>query len=608
VSPDSAGSRFDPPLVNNYNIAFLFASGPFKLQVGQTERFSLALAYGGDLDELRSTIHTVQQIYNANYQFAVPPTRPTVTAEAGDHSVRLTWDDIAERSVDPVTSEQDFEGYKIYRSTDPDFLDARVITNGNGTNVIGNGRPIAQFDLVDGKKGFTRKTVDGVAYNLGTDSGLEHTFVDNDVTNGQDYYYAVCAYDFGFDPGVNLDSLAFYPSENSYSISRTLRGGTIFPTNVVEVRPNPRVTGFQRAGVGSATHVAGRGTGSVQLEVVNSTQVRSNHLYKVVFTGLDSTLVGATAYTLIDSTTDSVLFRSGSDFTGSGRGPVGAGILPIVNTIPLTVVDSTWFEQGSPTNARLSVEYTGGGYPVEMRRPGFPEDIVIRFASTVVDTGFGIDRFRPAKPAKFRVYAATDTGETQMRFHFRDGDNDGTLSLATDFIEVLTHPVTDTLDARAFTWRVQLDTVGQGTRGPLVPPAAGDVWHMKVAVPFEAGDAFTYSTRAESAPVASGQSSHPYVVPNPYLGAASFEPAPFNIKGRGERRVEFRDLARDATVRIYTVHGDLVQTLHQNGSMDGFLAWNLRTKDNLDLAPGLYIFHVDAPGQSQFVGKFAVVK
>jgi len=61
-------------------------------------------------------------------------------------------------------------------------------------------------------------------------------------------------------------------------------------------------------------------------------------------------------------------------------------------------------------------------------------------------------------------------------------------------------------------------------------------------------------------------------------------------------------------VRIYNVHGDLVQMLRQDGSFDGFVPWNLRTKDNLDVAPGLYIYHVEAPGQSAFTGKFAVVK
>src|SRR5580765_4122664 len=238
-----------------------------------------------------------------------------------------------------------------------------------------------------------------------------------------------------------------------------------------------------------------------------------------------------------------------------------------------------------------------------MRRPGFPEDLVIRFAATFVDTGFNFDRLRPAKPAKFRIYAVTDTGETQLDFFFKDGNNDGTLSSPSDAIDVMTKPAADTLDATAFTWKIQLDPAG-----PQTPPAAGDVWHLKLSVPFEPGETFAYNTRAETAPVASGQTSHPYVVPTPYLGAASFEPAPFNIKGRGERRVEFRDLARDATVRIYTVHGDLVQTLHQDGSMNGYLAWNLRTKDNLDLAPGLYLFHVEAPGQNAFTGKFAVVK
>ena len=37
---------------------------------------------------------------------------------------------------------------------------------------IGNGKPIAQFDLVDGRSGFSRKTVEGVAYYLGDDTGI----------------------------------------------------------------------------------------------------------------------------------------------------------------------------------------------------------------------------------------------------------------------------------------------------------------------------------------------------------------------------------------------------------------------------------------------------
>jgi len=606
VSPDSADRRFDPPLANNYNIAFLFASGPFQLKVGQTERFSLALAYGGDLDELRGTVHTVQQIYNANYQFAVPPTRPIVTAEAGDGSVRLTWDDAAERSVDPVTSENDFEGYRIYRSTDPNFLDARVITNATGSNVIGNGRPIAQFDLADGRKGFTRKVVEGVAYNLGTDTGLKHTFVDTDVTNGQEYWYAVCAYDYGFDLGPELDSLAFYPSENSYSVSRTLRGGVIKPTNVVNVRPNPRVPGFARATVSPPQHTAGRGTGSVALSVENSTQVPNGHTFALTFQSDAPDQVRARRYVLVDSTSGELLFKTGSDFTSSGRGPVGAGILPVVSTASETQVDTARcvFDDPHNTNAELKAVYEPG-WPADLRRPGYPEELIVRFSAVPEDTSIAFP-FRPAKPAKFRVFALTDTGETQLDFRFTDSDNDGTLSNLTDNFDVLTRPPGAPVTTADFTWRVQIDRFGPGA---LRPPTAGDVWRLRLRVPFEGGDQFTFASTGETAAAASASDSgEPYVVPNPYLGAASFEPAPFNIKGRGERRIEFRGIAQGGVIRIYNVHGDLVQTLRQDGSLEGFVAWNLRTKDNLDLAPGLYLFHVEAPGQSTFTGKFAVVK
>ncbi len=609
VSADSADRRFDPPLANNYNIAFLFASGPFKLKVGQTERFSLALAYGGDLDELRSTVHTVQQIYNANYQFAVPPTRPIVTAEAGDRTVRLTWDDAAERSVDPVTSELDFEGYRIYRSTDPDFRDARIITNATGSNVIGNGRPIAQFDLEDGRKGFTRKTVDGVAYHLGTDSGIRHTFVDTDVTNGQEYYYAVCAYDFGFDPGVNLDSLAFYPSENSYSVSRTLRGGTILPTNVVRVRPNPKVTGYQAATVTAPVHVAGRGSGVVQLQVANSSQVPAGHQFLIRFSNSSPDSVRANRYSLEDVTAGQMLFTTGNDFVASGRGPVGAGILLVVSSPATVQVDSaaTGFDTASPRKTPYSASYQPG-WPVELKRPGFPHDLVMRFEAGFVATSIAFN-FRPAKPAKFRIYALTDTGETQLDFGFTDSNNDGILSLANESVDVLTRPPGVRLDTTAnYTWRVRLDTSQVPSGGTPVLPVAGDVWRLRLKYPFEPGDQFTFTTQAETAPSVAAGASQPYVVPNPYLGAASFEPAPFNIKGRGERRIEFRGVALGSTVRVYNVHGDLVQTLRHDGSFDGYLAWNLRTKDNLDVAPGLYLFHVESAGQPGFTGKFAVVK
>ncbi len=67
----------------------------FILGSGKRERFSLALGFGANLRELRTTTKVVQQIYKANYQFAVPPPMPTVKAFTGDGFVTLTWDNAA---------------------------------------------------------------------------------------------------------------------------------------------------------------------------------------------------------------------------------------------------------------------------------------------------------------------------------------------------------------------------------------------------------------------------------------------------------------------------------------------------------------------------------
>ena len=603
-----APARFDSAVAANYNIAFLFASGPFSLKAGKRERFSLALAYGADLQELRDNVHTVQLIYNANYQFAVPPPMPTVSAETGDGFVRLSWDDVAERGVDPVTSTFDFEGYRIYRSTDPDFRDPRVITNGRGTGPIGNGKPIKQFDLIDGKRGFSRKTIDGVAYDLGSETGITHTWVDSTVTNGQDYFYAVCAYDFGYDPGP--DSLAIYPSENAITVSQTLRGGIILPRNVVEVRPNPRVAGLTPASASTAIHIAGSGTGNVGVKVVNSNLIpKKPNLFKIAFTTPSADSLRATRYSLTDSTLGQVLFANGTDFDGKGIGPVGDGLLPVIST-PLTVsVDTLWtgWDPGSTTTEKFKASYIFDQTlpPINQKRPGFPDDITITFDNVVRDTGLAIFPF-PARPAKFKIVAHTAQGDLPLDFRFGDNSpRDSTLSLAGEFIDIVTYTAAQPASPKV-TWHIEL-------KGPpgAVKPRLGDVWQLHLIRPLGVGDVYTFATFSQRVDASLAQAQvkqEPYVVPNPYIGAASFEPAPFGVSGRGERRIEFRAVPLAATIRIYTVRGDLVQTLHQNGSNDGFVAWNVRTKDNLDLAPGLYIFQVEAPGAPTHTGKFAVIK
>ena len=596
-------ARFDNSVIVNYNIGFLFASGPFQLPKGKRERFSLALAYGADLDELRTQVKTVQQIYNANYQFAVPPPVPVVRAQTGDTFVRLSWSDVSERGIDPVTRENDFEGYRVYRSTDPEFRDPKTVTNARGTGTFGNGKPVAQYDLKNGIKGFSKQVIDGVAYDLGTDAGLMHAYTDTLVNNGQEYFYAVCAYDRG------SDSLDFYPSENAIPVSRTPRGGVVLPPNVVEVRPEPNVPGYADASVFPVQHVAGSGTGEIRIEVVDSKQVPDARTYHLRFLTDRVNGIHASRYELVDSVLQKAVFSFGTDFSGEGRGPVGNGLLPVITTPDYPAHDSlqSGFRTGSVTNAKLRITNVDAD-SMDVRRTGYPNDFRITFGAAPLDTSV-LSIYGDPMPVKFRIEALLPSGAQKMQFYFLDANADSTLSVAGDLLIVVTS--FPERSSPVVTWLVQIDTTSPGGAAAVIPPRAGDIYDAKLNIPIGSDDRYSFTVsgqRIDAAAGGKGYTSSPYVVPNPYVGAASFEPERFAVTGRGERRMEFRGIPVGAVIRIYTVAGYLVQTLQHDGSTDAMVAWNLRTKDNLEVAPGLYLFHVEANGFDAYTGKFAIVR
>jgi hypothetical protein len=356
--------------------------------------------------------------------------------------------------------------------------------------------------------------------------------------------------------------------------------------------------------------VTGDGAGTVNVQMVHSSQVPDNHLFKISFNS-DPDSVHALSYTLTDSTADAVLFATGNVFDGTTNGQVGAGVLPIVFTPAIVSLDgTTGFAQGSPTNATLDVQYKIDALPINYRRDGFPANITIRFSDTIIDTSAASFPAYEALPVKFTVIAHTTTGDRKLPFLFFDLDGDQTLSHVEggshEVIQILTGP-SGLAASKRITWTVQM----KGDNASTINPTRGDVFEVKLIRPFSAGDVFVFRTKAEvvAADKAAQQfKGAPYVVPNPYVGAASFEPNPFGVQGRGERRMEFRNLPQGCTIRIFTVRGELVQTLYQDGSTDGYVTWNMRTKDNLDVAPGLYVYHVDGGPAGTNIGKFAIIK
>jgi len=108
------------------------------------------------------------------------------------------------------------------------------------------------------------------------------------------------------------------------------------------------------------------------------------------------------------------------------------------------------------------------------------------------------------------------------------------------------------------------------------------------------------------------------VVPNPYYGSSSYETK------RIDNRVRITNLPSKCTIKIFTMNGTLVKTITRDvtGQEDIYLGtsgqgsdikqakrapyadWDLKNSNNISVASGLYIFHVDAPGIGEKIIKW----
>ena len=148
--------------------------------------------------------------------------------------------------------------------------------------------------------------------------------------------------------------------------------------------------------------------------------------------------------------------------------------------------------------------------------------------------------------------------------------------------------------------------------GDTISAGAGDVFFIDTHRPFAESDTLLFTTVASQydKTVASGKLDSIYVVPNPYVVTNVLEQLDLqNPMDRGPRKIYFTNLPKECTISIYTVSGDLVETLEHNSDIENSQEhWDLTTKDNFPLAYGVYLYHVDAPGIGEKLGRFAVIK
>jgi hypothetical protein len=91
------------------------------------------------------------------------------------------------------------------------------------------------------------------------------------------------------------------------------------------------------------------------------------------------------------------------------------------------------------------------------------------------------------------------------------------------------------------------------------------------------------------------------VVPNPYKRNAAWE--------EGSERIQFTNLPERATLKVFTIGGDLVREWrHEDLEGGGNSDWDMRNADGDLVVSGVYVYHVKSAAGGEKVGKLIIVR
>ncbi|MFA8342678.1 MAG: hypothetical protein ACEPO8_06845 [Rhodothermaceae bacterium] len=654
------------------NLIEMFSASPFPLYAGKTERVSMSMLHSMDyisfgerepkVPLLARKKEVVQVIYERDYRFATPPLMPTLTATAADGKVILSWNDVADKfTKEPLLNNvNDFEGYKLYKATDKYFSDPEVITNGFGEPTLK--KPIYQCDLVNEKKGFTDfGLVDGMAYYLGNDTGIEHYYIDTDVKNGVTYYYALVAYDYGIpDVGEGIT-----PYENSTILDLNeygeIRNSGI---NVAIVKPTKMAAGYVPPSVELETKYENNNINSnpFNIKVVDHLQAQPGKKYKVKFTSTDVDSLqnftrrsdydvkfitsGVEVYDVTGSE-EKLLFIENSEDGNNLRNNLvdknednwrkSVEHYPVGKEVSTNLIDGMQIDF-TPTVNRPIIDEDKSGWvvgdsPIKVytspwESTFFPWDYEIVFTdySKVYSTVNNYTRYIISAEGKslkttqiingldWNFYVVNKSFTDKNGEHpkcdllVNDLNGNGTFDLDADEVMV-GHPVYDSYKVR---WGGTI--FGISFKDAVNDmPSANDVYRLSFKAPLSERDSLVFTVK-ESIKVDKEKLDTDLneirVVPNPYVATNSMEPA-VSLPGMNQqRRIMFTNLPASCTIKIFTMSGVLVdEMVVENPAERGSAQWDLLSREGLEIAAGVYIYQVKAneTGKEK-IGKFAVIK
>ena len=556
------------------DITYVFASGPFELAPGEQLNFALASVHGVNKKDLFNNAMLCQVLYNSEYRAAEAPPEPNLRAVAGDHSVTLYWDPYptedgiyynasgeVDHIGDKLTGNSAFEGYKVYKSID------RGITWGEAMiDVTGAPRgyiPLAQYDLANGIAGESETRP---FFYLGDDTGLKHTYTDNNVENGYEYWYAVIAYDSDDGP--------IPPLQNAFK-----KDADLPHDNVIAVIPKGMISGFQEGTADTAVHAEGTcDISGFPLEVVDPTALTGDN-YEITFSETEDGKTFTVTNTTMGSIPNAGYLPVENWFfydAESDNAPIFDGIRLVIEDVAWEVVSAEWTV--GDTDAEVEIGY-------DWYDKGTSNDYEFRWTETLGDSGiYG------SPPLPFTIHNLTE--DAPCDHYLWDDDGSGGWSSGDEGFIV--EP-----DGYWWTWLFIVHTDAS-----TVLPEAGDVFTIITAKAITESDKYAFSTTAGSyAQVTKSDLSNITTVPNPFVVSSVYEIGAFGT----EKEVQFHFLPPQCTIKIFNIAGDLIRTIeHTNGT--SVEKWNLQSYNQQEVAFGVYIYHIDAPDIGEHIGKMAIIK
>jgi hypothetical protein len=541
------------------------------LAAGSTVRVVYALVAGQNETDFRANADLAQELYDNYFVGPKPPNTPVLSVQAGDEKVYLRWDDTAQHTTDPLSGENDFAGYKLYRSNDRGRTWGVYYDTTNNNCLKFDYWPIAKYPATNPTDPITR------------------SYIDTGLVNGFEYWYCLIAYDTG-------------ASATGVDVLQTGFGSPGSATNIVTVTPRTDPAGYYQA-IGTVEHeyvgTEEPSSGAVVPIVFDRTQTYGDD-YQVVFEDDPD----ETYWHLINiSSGDTVLSHQTLSNADPGLYEVAQGLRVVVNdvdAVPRSMIQTAL--GGADSTLRVPSANFFGSVPeyflgasfghqhyrstYELRYTG-DSTIASAFNDTI---GMGM-----AWSVPFEAWNVTTNQRVALVIY--DIGLDGAYD-PWDLLMIVNRPYDADTDPFEdawpyyFSWMFRFDYT-------VYNPSIGDVFTILGPLMNSPSDVFTFSSDGIVSSKAADQLSNVKVVPDPYYAHDAWEVV------KGQSKIQFQNLPDECTIRIYTLSGEPVTTLrHTNGT--GTEDWNVQSSEQRLVASGIYIYHVESRYGDR-LGRFAVV-